>query len=135
MTLTFNFKNDKAYIVRYDQEKEIPRDLLLEVYQLLLGQLCPNRDYSNVTSIKKLLKIIDLEFEPDDSDDEPVASEEVKVIEEPVTSEEVEVIEESEVEEVVKKPAPRGRAPAKRKAPVKPIPAKSETDDDDDDDE
>ena len=66
----FQVQGGKALLIRHANKKEISRDVVLEVYQLILGHIASNRDYSNVTSIRKLLRIIDLECEPDDSDDE-----------------------------------------------------------------
>nr|QBK87487.1 MAG: hypothetical protein LCMAC201_03970 [Marseillevirus LCMAC201] len=68
--LGFQIQEGKAFLIRHTNKKEIPRDALLEIYQLILGHLAPNRDYSSVTSVRKLLRIIDLECEPDDSDSE-----------------------------------------------------------------
>lgn len=66
----FRVEGSKAYVLRSGHEKEIPRETVLEIYQLVLGHLAPNRDYSAVTSIRKLVRIIDLECEPDESEDE-----------------------------------------------------------------
>ena len=53
--LGFRVQGNKAYVIRGDNEKEIPRDSILEIYQLVLNHLSPNRDYSSVTSVRKLL--------------------------------------------------------------------------------
>ncbi len=66
----FQVQDGKTFLIRGSNKKEIPRDTILEIYQLLVGQIAQNRDYSSVTSVRKLLRIIDLECEPDDSDDE-----------------------------------------------------------------
>lgn len=50
--------------------RKMPKNVLVEIYQILLTQVCPERDYTGVTSCHKLLKILDLEFEPDDSGSE-----------------------------------------------------------------
>ena len=68
--LGFRVEGNKAFVIRGDNEKEISRDTVIQVYQLLLSSISPNRDYTTITSTKKLLKTIDLECEPDDSDDE-----------------------------------------------------------------
>ena len=93
----FRVQGSKAYVIRGENEKEIPRDAVLEIYQLVLGHISPNRDYSSVTSVRKLLRIVDLECEPDESEDE----------------------DESEEEEEAPKPA-RGRRPA-AKAPARSV--------------
>ena len=73
--LGFRLQGSKAYLVRAGNEREIPRESLLEIYQLVLGHISPVRDYSNVTSIRKLLRIIDLECEPDESEESDDESE------------------------------------------------------------
>lgn len=106
--LTFRFDNGKVHLVKGDNKKELPRDSLLEVCQLILGHLVDNRDYTSVTSVNKLLRIIDLECEPDESDNE--------------------VQEESKP---VAKPVPR-KAPVRRQAPAKKPVVEEDSDDDSD---
>ena len=108
--LGFRVQGSKAYVVRNGNEKEVPRESILEIYQLVLGHISPNRDYSNVTSVRKLLRIIDLECEPDESEDESDK-------------------DESEEEEKPKPSKPRGRRPAARK------PAPKEESEDEDEEE
>lgn len=72
----FRVQGNKGYLLRGSAQKELPRDTILEIYQLVLNRLSPNRDYTSVTSVSKLLRIIDLECEPDDSSDETEAVEE-----------------------------------------------------------
>jgi hypothetical protein len=117
--LGFRVQGSKAYVIRNGNEKEIPRDSILEIYQLVLGNIAPNRDYSSVTSVRKLLRIIDLECEPDESDGESDDED-----------------EESEEEAPVVSNPTRGRRPAVRtvRRAVKPDP-KDDTDDEDSDDE
>lgn len=114
--LTFRFENGKVQLVRGDNKKELPRDSLLEVCQLVLGHLADNRDYSAVTSVRKLLRIIDLECEPDESDEEK------------------EVEEEKPAPKPVAKPVPR-KTPARRPAPAKKPAVKEEDSDEDDSDD
>lgn len=97
----FGIENNKAYVSCAGAKKELPRESLLEIYQLVLGHLAPNRDYSSVTSVRKLLRIITLECEPDESDDESDA--------------------EPEPEPEPKKPVRARKAPAKgaKKPPAK----------------
>ena len=66
----FSMENNKAFVHCAGQRKELPRESLLEIYQLTLGHLVPNRDYSSVTSVRKLRRIVEMECEPDESDDE-----------------------------------------------------------------
>ena len=114
--LGFRVQGSKAYVIRNGNEKEIPRDSILEIYQLVLGNIAPHRDYSSVTSVRKLLRIIDLECEPDESDGE--------------SDDEGNDSEESEEA----KPVVRGRRPAVRtvRRTVKPAP-KEDSDEDSDD--
>ncbi len=98
-SIEFKLEDKKTFLIRNEQTKEISRDLLLEICQLLLSHLTSTRDYSNVTSIHKLLRIIDLECEPDESDTEPNV--------------------EPEPEESKKRPAQRRAGPRTRKSPVK----------------
>ena len=65
----FRVEGKKALLLRGKNKTELPRETVVEIYQLVLGRLSPNRDYNNVTSLQKLLKIIDLECEPDESDE------------------------------------------------------------------
>lgn len=48
----------------------LSKDAMVPLYQLLLANVTKDRDYSNVTSVKKLAKCLELELVPDDSDDE-----------------------------------------------------------------
>jgi len=68
--LAFRLTGTKAVLIRNGKELVVSRDLILEIYQSVLGHVNPQRDYSNITSTKKLLRVLDLEFDPDDSDDE-----------------------------------------------------------------
>ena len=70
MSLTLSLTNGKAQLGLNGVSRDIPKSVLVEVYQILLSQVCPDRDYTSVTSCTKLLKIFNLEFEPDESDDD-----------------------------------------------------------------
>lgn len=122
-------KGSKAFLVRGDNRKEIPRDAVLEVYQLLLGCIA-SRDYTSVTSLRKLLLIIDLECQPDDSDNETEEAE-------------TDSPDEPEPEPAPKptraKPASKRPGRVARKTPAKPVPPESsseeESSDSDSDDD
>jgi hypothetical protein len=125
--LTLRLQGNKTFIVNNGNTKEIPKESMIELYQMLLSQLSPKRDYSSVSSLTKLFRIIQLECEPDDSD----GSEE-----EPTPSKPVET----------SKPSAPAKSSANTKTPVKSTPVvktpaknvkvpESEDDDDDEDDE
>ena len=48
--LGFRVEGNKAFVIRGDNEKEISRDTVIQVYQLLLSSISPNRDYTTITS-------------------------------------------------------------------------------------
>lgn len=138
MDLGFQVENNKVWLVRGENRKEYPRDAFLGVCQMVLSTVANGRDYTSITSVRKLLRTIDLECEPDESDDEhelpnkPVAR--AVVTKKPSTKE-----SESGSEEESKAPKKPVRAAPARRAPVrkpvaKPTPAKdSDTDSDDSD--
>jgi len=123
--LSFKLETNTVYLINGANQKELPRQALLEVYQLVLTHLSPNRDYTSVTSLSKLKRIIDLECEPDESDDE-------KPQQQPTQKDSDDEEEEEEVP--VQKSAPK--APVRgRKPPVKKAsPPKKDSDDEEDDD-
>ena len=119
----FRVEGKKALLLRGKNKTELPRNVAIEVYRLVVGCLSSNRDYSNVTSSQKLLKIIDLECEPDESDDETSTK---KV----VPAKKNNALAKGGKKTPVKTPIKKG--PAVRKPPVK---QESEDEDDEDDDE
>ena len=117
MDIGFQVQGQQAFVLRGDTRKEIPRDTVLEIYQLVLGNIAPNRDYSSVTSLKKLARIVDLECEPDESDDEESEAAPIKAAPAKAKG----------------KPAPRT---VRKAAPAKAAPvADSDSDDSDDSDD
>lgn len=113
--LTFCVKNGKGCVRSNGQEKELTKDFMVELFQNVLGVVSPDRDYTSVTSLRKLLRVIDLEFEPDESDDED--------------SEKEDSDHESEEEEKPETPKPAARGPkrvVKRPPPRKPAPPTKE---------
>lgn len=70
MDLTLKTEGNKTFLVSGKERRELSRDLLVELYQLLISNLASNRDYSNVSSLTKLRRILELEMEPDESEDE-----------------------------------------------------------------
>lgn len=142
MDISFKLTDKGAFLVRGSTTKELPRDALVEIFHTVLTHLAPNRDYGNITSLSKLVRTIDLECAPDDSDDEkPVEKPVEKVVEKVVEKQVEKVVDkvaEKQVEKtedkVVEKPkaaapvkaAPKQAAPAKApatpvKAPAKPV--------------
>lgn len=108
--LTFCVKNGKGCVRSNGQEKELAKDFMVELFQNLLGVVSPDRDYTSVTSLRKLLRVIDLEFEPDESDDEAESEKE----DSDHDSEEEEPEPPKQVgnpKRVVKRPLPRKPAP------------------------
>jgi outer membrane biosynthesis protein TonB len=69
-SVSFTMENNTCYVVKGSFKKEVSKELFLEMLQLTLAHLSPSRDYSSVSSINKLLKIVELECEPDESDGE-----------------------------------------------------------------
>lgn len=104
--LTFSVKGGKGCVSSNGQEKELSKEFMLELFQNVLGVVSPDRDYTSVTSLRKLLRVIDLEFEPDESEDE--------------------ASEASEAEEEEEKPAPVVKKTVKRAVVKRPPPAKKE---------
>src|SRR5689334_9750547 len=71
MNLSFEFdQNKKAYLIVNGQKKSVEADVILEVCQAVLANISPERDYKSITSLTKLMKIIDMELLDDDSDDD-----------------------------------------------------------------
>lgn len=106
--LTFCVKNGKGCVRSNGQEKELTKDFMIEMFQNVLGVVSPDRDYTSVTSLRKLLRVIDLEFEPDESDDEAESEKEDSDHE---SEEEVVVPATRGPKRVVKRPPPRKPAP------------------------
>ncbi len=116
--ICFRVQGTKAYVICNGKEKQVPRESILEICQLVIGHIAPNRDYTSVTSVGKLMRIIDLECEPDDSDNE---SEKVEDDEKPATKK-------PSTKAVARKPAVR----TVRRTPAKPAPKDSDKDSDND---
>lgn len=70
MSLNFSIVGNKPTLQVGQHHKELTKEAMLEVLQLVLSHVAGTRDYTNVVSVGKLLKIIELECEPDDSDSE-----------------------------------------------------------------
>jgi pyruvate/2-oxoglutarate dehydrogenase complex dihydrolipoamide acyltransferase (E2) component len=112
MDVGFQTVDGRHYLVRGSTRKEIEREVLIELYQAVLGRLAQNRDYTSITSISKLLKVIDLECAADDSDSEESAPAPAPTPA-PAAVNKKKVEPEPEPEPVSKKAAgPRGRRPA-----------------------
>lgn len=132
--ISFRTVGETSIIIRNGIEKNIPKEILLEIYQMVLGHLSPNRDYSNISSNRKLLRIIDIEFEPDDSEEEkevlPINNTNIKNVKNlsVKTDEDEEVEVEEEEEKTIVKNKSRKNV---RKPPLKPIPPKSDTEEED----
>lgn len=69
-SLNFMLENGDVYVSKGQGKKKISKDAMLEICYLLLGHIAEPRDYTSVTSVKKLLHIIDVECQPDESDAE-----------------------------------------------------------------
>jgi len=69
-SFSFKIEGESVYLVCGDNKKTISKEIMLETCYLLLGNIAEQRDYSSVTSLSKLLRIINIECEPDTSDDE-----------------------------------------------------------------
>lgn len=71
MSLTFTVgEGGRVQIVKGTNHKEFSKEAFVGILQMVLATISPNRDYSSIVSINKLLKVIDLECEPDESDGE-----------------------------------------------------------------
>ena len=70
MSINFSIVGNKPTLQVGAHHKELSKEAMLEVLQLVLSHVAGNRDYTNIVSVSKLLKIIELECEPDDSDGE-----------------------------------------------------------------
>lgn len=70
LEFTFKLSQGTASLLVGEQKKSIPNDIMIEICQSILSTICTNRDYKNVTSMNKLLKIISMEMTPDESDEE-----------------------------------------------------------------
>ena len=99
--LTFKLKNNKLYILRGSSEKELPKTVLVDVYHVVLSYLAENRDYSSITSLRKLGYVLDMECIEDKSDNEEEESDE-----------EAEENSEAEAEQATPAEAPVQTAPA-----------------------
>jgi hypothetical protein len=105
-SLSFTMENNTTFIVKGNYKKEVTKDLFLEMLQLTLAHVSPSRDYSSVSSINKLLKIVELECEPDESDSEEVEPEPVVV---------EKTVKQQQVKQQVKQPAKQtGKQPIKK---------------------
>jgi len=103
---------------------KLSKDAMVPLYQLLLANVAKDRDYSNVTSVKKLAKCLELELVPDDSDDESDGDGDNEAPPPP----------KKEPEPVKKAPVQKKKAtPAVAKPVEKPKPAPAKNDDGDDD--
>ena len=77
-SLKLTSRGQKAYLNIGDKhEMEISKDVMLEICQTILGNI-QERDYTSISSIRKLLTIIKLECEPDESEDEVLEQKQVK---------------------------------------------------------
>jgi len=120
MSLTFTFDGTKVNLVKSGNTKELTKDVFVELLQITLSHISPNRDYTSITSINKLLKTIDLECEPDESDDEEAVPS-PEPVKQPVKTVPVQPQQKSNVKAVPKK------QPVRKDDP--------DTDEDDDDDD
>jgi hypothetical protein len=80
--LTFRTQGSTVKLVCGGNEKTLEKDVLLEVCQTILSR--GKRDYSEVTSVKKLLRLIELECEPDESGEDSENEAEPVVAKKPV---------------------------------------------------
>ena len=85
-SLSFTVKENTIELVSSvlgnESKREIQKELLVSVLQTVLSEISPQRDYSSVSSMRKLFRVLDIEMSPDDSDDDdeppPVLSSTVK---------------------------------------------------------
>jgi len=77
-SLSFNVQDNNVFVESGGGKKEISKEVLLEICHLLLGNIAEPRDYTSITSVKKLLRVINVECQPDDSEDEGSSEEKPK---------------------------------------------------------
>ena len=107
MSLTINLVGGKPVLQVGNNKKELSKEAVLEMLQLMLSHVAGNRDYTNVVSVTKLVKIIELECEPDESDGET---------EEAESKPETTAVSQKEEEPAAKRPASRApRRPVAKK--------------------
>lgn len=134
--MSFQFENKQAYLMVNDQKKSLPVDLLLEICQTILTNISPDRDYKSITSLTKLIKMINIELMNDESDEETFKNDpKEEESKQPLGKGQKKPVEESdkedeEVEEEKPKPPVRGPVPKK---PVKNSVKEMKDDDEEDD--
>jgi len=70
MELKLVYNNNKCNVVYNDTTKTVDKNVFFTTIFSVLEKVSPDRDYTSISSLKKLFKVLEIEMSPDESDDE-----------------------------------------------------------------
>lgn len=96
--MELEYKQGKVELRYNGNQTTVHKETLVSFVLSVLEQVNPSRDYTSVTSVQKLLRILDIEMIPDDSDVEEEPKKTGRVVAKPVGKGRTQIVKKEESE-------------------------------------